>query len=99
MNINKLRWILDVPFWEDTKGNITIAPNDVLNNLGDYPEHRDRILNADTSFPIHIMPNKNGKWLTLDGLHRLAKLARDGVTSIQVKKVTREQVEQTKRNK
>jgi hypothetical protein len=98
MDINELRWILNVPFWEDAEGNITIAPNDVLNSPAAYPEHYDRIINADVSFPIHIMPNKNGKWLTLDGLHRLAKLELNGATSVQVKKVTREQVEQTKRD-
>ncbi|MFA6474547.1 MAG: hypothetical protein WCV85_06810 [Patescibacteria group bacterium] len=98
MDIRELRWILEVPFWEDTDGNITIVPTDVLKNLDAYPEHRDRILQADTSFPIHIMPNRNGKWLTLDGLHRLAKLVLNGATKIRVKKVTREQVEKTKRD-
>ncbi len=86
MDIKELRWIMDVPFWEDTDGNIVLTPNQVLKNLNQYPDHRDRIMRCDTSFPLHIAKNKKGKWLTLDGLHRLAKLIVDGVETVQVKR-------------
>lgn len=60
MKIDKFLWILGVPFWEDKDGNIVITPNEVINNLDAYPEHRDKIKNCDASYPIDIMKNKKG---------------------------------------
>lgn len=51
MDIDELLWILDIPFWEDEDGNIVITPNEVINNLDDFPYHRDKIKNCDTSYP------------------------------------------------
>lgn len=61
MDISELRWILDIPFWEDAEGNIVIVPNDVIRNPNKYPEHHDKMQNSDTSYPLDIMRNKNGK--------------------------------------
>ena len=41
MNIDELLWILDVPFWEDEKGDIVVTPNEVIGNPDKYPIHRD----------------------------------------------------------
>jgi hypothetical protein len=98
MSIDELKWIMDVPFWEDEAGNIVITPNQVLKNPDQYPDHREKISSCDTSFPLHIMKNKNGKWLTLDGLHRLTKLFVNGAKLVQVKKVPPEMVPLTKRD-
>lgn len=87
MAIDELLWILDVPFWEDENGNIVITPNEVIKNPDKYPTHRDRIAAADISYPIDIMKNKKGKWLTLDGLHRLVKLAMKKSSVVQVRKI------------
>ena len=87
MNISELLWILDVPFWEDEVGNIVIRPRDVMNDPDQYPFHRDKIDTADTSYPIDIMKNKNRKWLTLDGLHRLVKLILENKTTVRVRKI------------
>ncbi|MSR84896.1 hypothetical protein EXS71_00415 [Candidatus Uhrbacteria bacterium] len=98
MDINELRWILDVPFWEDEKGNIVITPNEVIQDLDRYPDHRDRIQAADTFYPLDIMKNKKGRWLTLDGLHRLVKLIIEGETVVKVRKIPLEMVHLTKRD-
>lgn len=98
MSINELLWILDVPFWEDDRGNIVITPNEVINNPDKYPSHRDRIAAADTSYPIDIMKNKKGKWLTLDGLHRLAKLAIEKAPTVKVRKIPPELIHLTARD-
>lgn len=87
IRIDELLWIFDTPFWEDERGNIVITPNEVINNLDQYPSHRDRIAAADTSYPIDIMKNKKGKWLTLDGLHRLAKLVMEKASIVKVRKI------------
>jgi len=99
MDINELFWILDVPFWEDKDGNIVITPSEVINNLDKYPEHRDRIKTADTTHPLDIMKNKKGKWLTLDGLHRLAKLIIEGKQTIRVRKIPPELIHLTARDR
>ena len=90
MDIKEIKWIMEINFWwKDDMGN-TISPNEVLANLDMYPDHKDRILYADTSYPLDIMKNRHGRWLTLDGLHRLAKLIINNETKIIVRKISRE---------
>ena len=98
MDIDELRWILDVPFWEDAEGNIVVIPNEVINDLDRYPIHRDKLKAADTSYPIDIMRNKKGKWLTLDGLHRLVKLVMEGEHTVRVRKIPPELIHLTARD-
>ncbi len=98
MQIDELRWILDIPFWENEQGDIVIAPNEVIQNADQYPGHRDRINGGDTSFPLDIMKNRKGKWLTLDGLHRLVKLVLEGASTVQVRKIPPELIHLTARN-
>lgn len=98
MSVDKLLWILDVPFWEDKKGNIVITPNEVVSNPNKYPLHRNKIKAANTSYPIDIMKNKKGKWLTLDGLHRLVKLVLNKETTVRVRKIPPELIHLTARD-
>lgn len=85
------------------------TPYDVYHkNISDEEDHHERILKADTSYPILIcesiiLPdfdpaNMINTFDLLDGLHRLCKMhyieKREFVT---VKKVTKEQLEQTRR--
>ena len=98
MKIDELLWILDVPFWEDKKGNIVIRPRDVIQNLDQYPEHKKRIQESDTSYPLDIMKNKKGQWLTLDGLHRLVKLVMEGEKTVRVRKIPQALIQLTKKD-
>ena len=98
MDINEFLWILNVPFWEDEEGNIIITPREVIDNPDAYPYHRDKINNSDTSFPIDIMKNKKGRWLTLDGLHRLVKMFLNKESKIQVRKIPPELIHLTARD-
>ena len=98
MDIDEFLWILDIPFWEDKDGNIVITPNEVINNLDKYPYHRDKIKNSDTFYPIDIMKNKKGKWLTLDGLHRLVKMFLNKESKIRVRKIPSKLIHLTKRD-
>ncbi len=95
MDMAELKWILDVPFWEDEEGNIVITPNEVIKNPDKYPTHWDKIKKADTSYPIDIMKNKKGEWLTLDGLHRLVKLFLEGKMVMKVRKIPPEIIGRT----
>lgn len=98
MDIGELLWIFDVPFWEDEDGNIVITPREVINHLDDFPYHRDKIKNCDTAYPLDIMKNKKGKWLTLDGLHRLVKMFLNHETKIRVRKIPPELIHLTARD-
>jgi len=98
MKTAELLWILEVPFWEDGQGNIVITPKEVIENLDKYPEHRDRIQKSDTAHPLDIMQNKKGRWLTLDGLHRLVKLVLEGKKIVRVRKIPPELIHLTARD-
>lgn len=97
MSVEELRWILDIPFWEDDDGNIVLTPDDVLRDLDRYPTHRDKLRSCDTSFPLDIMKNRKGEWLTLDGLHRLVKLILEGKKTVRVRKIPPELIHLTAR--
>src|SRR5262249_41074127 len=92
MDINELVWHFDFPFWEiaDTD-DYNLTPNSVLNKEIGTHLHREKIEKADTSFPIDIMENK-GRWLILDGLHRLVKLYEEGAKTIKVRIIPREKI-------
>jgi hypothetical protein len=98
IDVDELRWMLDVPFWEDKKGNIVITPREVMDDPDRYPAHRDKIKNADTSYPLDIMRNKKGKWCTLDGLHRLVKLIMQKKKTVKVRKIPPEMIHLTARD-
>ncbi len=67
--VARLAWNFDAPL---LTGNVSLR--DVLANPGQHPEHTQRILKADTRYPLDVMFHK-GRWMILDGMHRLAKLA------------------------
>ena len=90
LDVAEIEWMLDLPFWwRDDAGN-TISPREVMGNPSLHPEHMDRVAKADTSYPLDIMQNSHGKWLTLDGLHRLIRAMERGETKVRVRKVPRE---------
>lgn len=45
-----------------------------------------RTLNADTGYPIDVMFWR-GRWLILDGLHRLMNLSMQGMEVVKVRKI------------
>lgn len=87
--VSELDWILDMPFWSE-KADYDLIPRKVLTFPKEHPEHVKRFIDSDTSYPIDIMLNLKGKWLILDGLHRLLKLINEGNTTVKVRKIPRE---------
>lgn len=92
MSITELIWHFDIPFW-DSEGTdqYNLTPRDVLAHPEKEPTHFSKIQDADLAYPIDIMENK-GRWLILDGLHRLGKAHMLGITEVQVRKVPREMI-------
>jgi len=87
MDINELIWHFDVPFlWEN--GVYNLKPQEVINTPKEHRGEYERTMDSDLIYPIDIMQNK-GKWLILDGLHRLMKSFILGKDKVMVRKVSR----------
>ena len=90
IGINELTWHFDIPFlWEN--GVYNLKPQEVIDNPESHKEEYERTMRSNTSHPIDIMENK-GRWLILDGLHRLMKLYTRGEKTIKVRKIPREKI-------
>ena len=87
IKITDLLWHFDIPFlWEN--GVYNLKPQEVMDNPEAHREEYERTMKADLVHPIDIMENK-GRWLILDGLHRLMKSSSFGLDKIKVRKVPR----------
>lgn len=84
--ITELTWHFDIPFWSKSGGYYDLYPKDVLEHQDENKEEYKRTMKADTSHPIDIMQWR-GRWLILDGLHRLLKLAIEGNKTVKVRKI------------
>ena len=73
MPIEELTWHFDVPFLWEGGGIYNLTPWEVMEHPELYQEEYARMLAADLRHPIDIMENK-GRWLILDGLHRLMRI-------------------------
>jgi|GEM_PF-1160873 len=90
IDISELTWHFDIPFlWE--RGVYDLKPQDVIDNPNAHKKEYERTMKADLVHPIDIMQNK-GRWLILDGLHRLMKASTLGMQKVKVRKVPRERI-------
>lgn len=87
VKIDELTWHLDIPFlFTKPNGYYDLKPSQVLENPDDFNEEYSRTINADLSFPIDVMFWR-GRWVILDGLHRLMKANLQGQEEVSVRKV------------
>lgn len=92
MNITDLIWHFDAPFWPNDNGERwAVTPWDVINQKERTLNERKNIENADLKYPLDILKNK-GRWLILDGIHRLAKAYKQGCVKIKVRIIPREKL-------
>ena len=92
IDINELVWHFEIPFWEkDDSDDYNLTPKEVIEHKEGTKAHREKVEKADLSYPIDIMENK-GKWLILDGLHRLVKTYELGHKKVSVRIIPREKV-------
>ena len=61
-----------------------LKPNDVIRNPGKHPFHDNRIAEADLSYPLEMMFTVD-RFAILDGIHRLAKYAMQGIEEVRVR--------------
>lgn len=91
MDLAMLEWHFTIPFWNWNNTWYNLTPNQVIENKDKYKEQYERILNANIDYPIDIMENK-GRYVILDGLHRLAKYKILGYTKIKVRIIPRTEI-------
>ena len=82
-------------FKEIAKTELTDEEKNIIEKLASYKEkykeQYDRIMNADIEYPIDIMENK-GKYVILDGLHRLVKCKLLGYEKVNVRIIPRTEI-------
>lgn len=92
MDIKELLWHFDAPWWPNDGGERwTISPWDVVHKNQGSTNEQIKIEKADLLYPIDILENK-GKWLILDGIHRLVKAYKQGQEKIKVRIIPRERL-------
>ena len=47
-----------------------------------YPEHELRVASAELAYPLHVV-RRRGRWLILDGIHRLTKAEMLGYSEVE----------------
>lgn len=85
--IKKLIWNFDLPLWGKDNESWNLTPWDVINKVPGSESQQERVMNADMRYPILVL-KKNGKWLIVDGVHRLVKAYIDGQKTISAKILT-----------
>lgn len=83
LRIEELRWHLELPWWRHDGRWFAVSPRDVQAQPLAYPEHADRIVNADLACALHVV-RRRGRWLVLDGIHRLTKAEMLGYGDLEV---------------
>ncbi len=91
IDITILEWHFDVPFWNLDNQWYVLKPRDVINYPLKYQSQYDRIMKADISYPIDIMENK-GRFVILDGLHRLVKCKLLGMQKVKVRIIPKSEI-------
>lgn len=72
MQVQELEWLLEKPFWKDGHRQLALRPCDVAADPQRYPVDYERAMTADLSCPINVIYLR-GRWVVMDGLHRLLK--------------------------
>jgi hypothetical protein len=70
--LDALVWLLDLPIWGWRGTPFQVTPNQVRADPNTYAIHHARVMWSDLEDPIHLA-ERNGRWVVLDGYHRLLK--------------------------
>lgn len=91
ISIEELTWHFDVPFHWHGGEVYNLSSREVIENPEKYSDEYTRTMKSDLAYPIDIMENK-GRWLILDGLHRLMKAYIQGQKTVNVRKISRNKI-------
>ncbi len=82
--VSELAWGLEIPFWSDGRKPYSVRGRDVLESPDRHPEHRRRVHWSDLRHPLALYEKEPGRWIILDGYHRLVKAAREDRAAVPV---------------
>lgn len=71
LDVADLAWLLDLPFWT-VRGRSNVRPLEVATGPDGFADEYARVMRSDLQYPINVIWLQ-GRWVTLDGLHRLLK--------------------------
>ncbi|MBI4451372.1 hypothetical protein HY642_05330 [Candidatus Woesearchaeota archaeon] len=91
MSIKKLEWMFAIPFWSKGKGSYNLTPREVIKTPQKYKTEYRRVMKANLRYPLDVMFNK-GRWLMLDGLHRVVKAKILEKDNVRVRKIPRARI-------
>ena len=91
MPVSELEWHFGIPFLWENGGVYNLTPREVIDSPDKHKQEFDRTMKADLKHPIDIMENK-GKWLILDGLHRLMKAFIQDQDKVKVRIISRDDI-------
>ena len=86
MPIRELEWILDLPLWWDEGHPFRLRPRDVLEEPDRNRAQHERTREADLAIPVEVAWH-HGRWLVVDGVHRLLKAISLGHTAVAARQV------------
>ncbi|KKR08306.1 MAG: hypothetical protein UT32_C0002G0069 [Parcubacteria group bacterium GW2011_GWC2_39_14] len=91
ISLSELVWHFEIPFWSVGEAIYNLSPNQVISDPDTYQLEYNRTMGSDLLYPIDIMENK-GRWLILNGLHRLVKAKILGHKKVNVHKIPRTEI-------
>jgi hypothetical protein len=84
-NAEDLWWHLELPVWRSTpEARFDLSPKEVLAAPERYAAEWQQVLNTDLSYPLELF-DSFGRWVIMDGYHRLARHFLDGSSVIPVR--------------
>ena len=86
MPVRELEWLLDLPLWWDGGHPFRLRPRDVLERPARNRAQHARTCEADLASPVDVAWY-GGRWLVVDGVHRLLKAISLGYTAIAAREV------------
>jgi hypothetical protein len=86
MPVRELEWILDVPLWWRDGHPFRLRPRDVLDEPQRYQAQHARTSEANLALPLEVAWH-HGRWLVVDGVHRLLKAVTLGYTAVAAREV------------
>ena len=70
--VERFSWLLELPIWRWRGKRWQVSMREVLDDPNRYRAHHEKSERTDTRYPIHVSFH-NGRWIILDGYHRLLK--------------------------
>jgi hypothetical protein len=81
-----LWWHLELPVWPSAPPSrlFDLKPSDVLRAPAQFPDHWQRLVSAELNYPLELFESF-GRWVIMDGYHRLARHQLEGSKTILVR--------------